>query len=200
VLLDTSPGFQPFGFAGGLYDQHTGLTRFGARDYNPLTGRWTAKDPIGLDGGDTNIFGYVLNDPVNLVDPWGLIWVTVGVDYHGTYNWLRWRLNRFVEDVARGLDPTFPGSDPQELIGLERDLIQEWVPDPTDDCPYQFPRGTRRIITQTYTQYLNRGPGKDLTNDPNAPYYYQWTPWVDNRTHEQFPNSRYENVPSWRQR
>ncbi|MGH7164327.1 MAG: RHS repeat domain-containing protein, partial [Nitrospiraceae bacterium] len=46
VLLDTNPGFQPFGFAGGLSDQHTSLTRFGARDYDAVTGRWTAKDPI----------------------------------------------------------------------------------------------------------------------------------------------------------
>jgi uncharacterized protein RhaS with RHS repeats len=39
VLTDTNPGFQPFGFAGGLYDRDTGLVRFGARDYDPLTGR-----------------------------------------------------------------------------------------------------------------------------------------------------------------
>jgi YD repeat-containing protein len=32
VVLDTSPGLQPFGFAGGLYDPDTGLVRFGARD------------------------------------------------------------------------------------------------------------------------------------------------------------------------
>ena len=72
VLNDTNPGFQPFGFAGGIYDRDTGLTRFGARDYDPTTGRWTAKDPIGFNGGDTNLYGYVLNDPVNLVDPTGL--------------------------------------------------------------------------------------------------------------------------------
>jgi len=35
VTLDTSPGFQPFGFAGGLQDGATGLVRFGARDYDP---------------------------------------------------------------------------------------------------------------------------------------------------------------------
>jgi RHS repeat-associated protein len=46
VLVDTHPGFQPFGFAGGLYDADTGLVRFGARDYDAVTGRWTAKDPI----------------------------------------------------------------------------------------------------------------------------------------------------------
>ena len=71
VLKDTNPGFQPFGFAGGLYDQDTKLVRFGARDYNPSIGRWTAKDPILFAGGD-NLYGYVLADPVNLVDPSGL--------------------------------------------------------------------------------------------------------------------------------
>ena len=43
ILTDSNPGFQPFGFAGGIYDQHTKLVRFGARDYDAETGRWTAK-------------------------------------------------------------------------------------------------------------------------------------------------------------
>jgi RHS repeat-associated protein len=54
VTEDTNPGFQPFGFAGGLYDRDTGLVRFGARDYEPRTGRWTAKDPILFEGGQAN--------------------------------------------------------------------------------------------------------------------------------------------------
>lgn len=73
VITDTNPGFQPFGFAGGLFDQQTGLIRFGARDYDPETGRWTVKDPIGFNGGQTNLFAYVNNDPVNFIDPTGLI-------------------------------------------------------------------------------------------------------------------------------
>ena len=71
VVLDTNPAFQPFGFAGGIYDQHTKLTRFGARDYDAGIGRWTAKDPIGFSGG-INLYGYVGNDPVNFIDPTGL--------------------------------------------------------------------------------------------------------------------------------
>jgi RHS repeat-associated protein len=71
VVRDTNPGFQPFGFAGGLHDRDTGLVRFGARDYDPETGRWTARDPIRFAGGDTNLYAYVLNDPVNLADPSG---------------------------------------------------------------------------------------------------------------------------------
>jgi RHS repeat-associated protein len=71
VVLDTSPGFQPFGFAGGLYDPETGRERFGARDYDAEVGRWTAKDPILFGGGNTNLYGYVLGDPVNLMDSSG---------------------------------------------------------------------------------------------------------------------------------
>ena len=41
----------PFGFAGGLHDRDTNLVRFGARDYDPSIGRWTAKDPIDFAGG-----------------------------------------------------------------------------------------------------------------------------------------------------
>lgn len=72
ITEDTNPGFQPFGFAGGIYDQHTGLLRFGARDYDPVIARWTSKDPIRFAGGDVNLYGYVLNNPINFIDPYGL--------------------------------------------------------------------------------------------------------------------------------
>jgi RHS repeat-associated protein len=72
VLLDTNPGFQPFGYVGGLYEPSTGLIRFGARDYDPHTGRWTAQDPIGHASQDTNLYTYVYNDPINHIDPSGL--------------------------------------------------------------------------------------------------------------------------------
>lgn len=42
------------------------------RDYDDETGRWTNKDPILFRGGDPNLFGYVLNNPINLRDPHGL--------------------------------------------------------------------------------------------------------------------------------
>jgi RHS repeat-associated protein len=71
ITSDSSPGFQTFGLAGGIYDADTGLVRFGARDYDPETGRWTAKDPIRFEGGDMNLFGYAHQDPVNNVDRTG---------------------------------------------------------------------------------------------------------------------------------
>lgn len=72
VTSDSNPGFQPFGFAGGLYDQDTKLLRFGKRDYDAYTGRWTSKDPLIFAGGETSLYGYAGNDPVNFLDPTGL--------------------------------------------------------------------------------------------------------------------------------
>ena len=73
IISDTDPTFEvPFGFAGGLHDRDTGLVRFGYRDYDPDVGRWTAKDPIFFAGGDTDLYGYCLSDPVNFIDPLGL--------------------------------------------------------------------------------------------------------------------------------
>lgn len=73
IIADSNASFTvPFGFAGGLNDRDTGLVKFGFRDYDPEVGRWTAKDPIGFAGGDVDLYGYVLNNPVLWVDPYGL--------------------------------------------------------------------------------------------------------------------------------
>jgi RHS repeat-associated protein len=75
VLSEIGPeagnDFVPFGFAGGLYDPASGLVRFGARDYDPSVGRWLSKDPILFEGDGPNLYAYVLNDPINGVDPTG---------------------------------------------------------------------------------------------------------------------------------
>jgi RHS repeat-associated protein len=71
--LRANPDFpNPFTFSGGLYDTDTKLIRFGARDYDSVTGRWTSKDPIRFDGDELNLYGYTQNDPVNFVDLVGL--------------------------------------------------------------------------------------------------------------------------------
>ena len=119
VLNDTAPGFQPFGFAGGLYDDDTGLVRFGARDYDAHSGRWTAKDPIIFDGGDSNLYAYALGDPVNRIDPSGLDCPP------STLDWLRFAGRLFspwtgptnVLGISYGLaDASFVGIDNGRLI------------------------------------------------------------------------------------
>ncbi len=63
----------PLGFAGGQFDPDTGLTRFPWRDYDADTGRFTALDPLGAKGGDSDWYGYCVDDPVNRMDVWGLL-------------------------------------------------------------------------------------------------------------------------------
>jgi RHS repeat-associated protein len=70
-IVDTNPGFQPFGFAGGIYDSETELTLFGARTYDGASGRWMSKDPILFHGGVSNLYEYALNDPIDYIDPSG---------------------------------------------------------------------------------------------------------------------------------
>jgi RHS repeat-associated protein len=76
---------QPFGFAGGLYDDAIGY-RFGARDYNPATGRWYSKDRALVRGG-ANLYAYCMNDPINCYDPLGraglFVWGSFGGENPG---------------------------------------------------------------------------------------------------------------------
>ncbi len=63
---------QPYGFTAREWDSETGLYFYRARYYDPQMGRFISKDPIGFAGGDVVLYGYVQNDPVNFIDPWGL--------------------------------------------------------------------------------------------------------------------------------
>jgi RHS repeat-associated protein len=93
VTFDSNPGFQPFGFAGGLYDRDTKLTRFGSRDYDAEVGRWTARDPILFAGRDSNLYAYAFNDPLNLIDPSGEILPLVAAGAAcalGSYLWKKY--------------------------------------------------------------------------------------------------------------
>jgi RHS repeat-associated protein len=62
-----------FGFTGEQVDSETGFIYLRARYMDPSTGRFISQDPIGLAGGDVNLYGYVGNHPTNSVDPTGLL-------------------------------------------------------------------------------------------------------------------------------
>ena len=78
VIANTNPGFT-LRFAGGLYDRDTGLVRFGFRDYDARTGRWTTKDPIRFGGGDMDLYSYVHENPLVFQGPFGFgrLWLRV---------------------------------------------------------------------------------------------------------------------------
>ncbi len=88
---------QPFRFSTKQYDEQTGLSYYGSRYYSPTTGKWITRDPLGELGG-INLYGFVGNNPVNWVDPygeyplwivipaWGLLVTTVAEIIHSAFH------------------------------------------------------------------------------------------------------------------
>ncbi len=64
---------QRFGFAGREHDEESGLIYLRARYFDPRAGVFLSPDPIRFDSGDMNLYRYVANDPLNFVDPSGLL-------------------------------------------------------------------------------------------------------------------------------
>jgi RHS repeat-associated protein len=61
----------PFRFT-GQYSDDSGYIYLRARWYDPATGQFLSRDPIGFDGGTQNVYAYAANNSTNLVDPTGL--------------------------------------------------------------------------------------------------------------------------------
>jgi RHS repeat-associated protein len=61
-----------YGYTGRERDPDTGLLYYRARWHDPEVGRFISEDPIGFLGRDLNLYGYVHNDPLRLIDPSGL--------------------------------------------------------------------------------------------------------------------------------
>ncbi|MFA7157913.1 MAG: RHS repeat-associated core domain-containing protein [Kiritimatiellia bacterium] len=162
VLNDSAPGFQPFGFAGGLYDADTGLVRFGARDYAPETGRWLIRDPAGFMGPDVNLYAYCSNDPVNLADSLGLgpNWVTMGTGA-GQMGYGSWQVISGVAAATAGGGPLTPAGAwgiVQAISGVNNFGYGVWNVASgiaTPDKPAAFPSSQKPIVDalQEYNEH-----------------------------------------------
>lgn len=67
----TGSSSSPFQYTGRENDG-TGLYYYRARYYSPAIQRFISEDPIGLYGGDFNLYAYTRNNPIRYFDPWGL--------------------------------------------------------------------------------------------------------------------------------
>ncbi|MBP9663424.1 MAG: RHS repeat protein [Pyrinomonadaceae bacterium] len=68
----TNPAFPSrYQFTGREFDSFAKIQFSRARFYDPAIGRFISEDPIGFNGGDVNLYGYVNNRPLVLVDPDG---------------------------------------------------------------------------------------------------------------------------------
>lgn len=72
-VIDRSAFDNAYLFTGRDYDDETGLYHFRARWYDPDHGRFLTPDPLGIHGGDSNLYRYVWNNPAVWVDPHGQV-------------------------------------------------------------------------------------------------------------------------------
>ena len=75
----------PFRFSTKYTDDESDLLYYGFRYYNPSTGRWLSRDPLGEQGG-VNLHGFVGNNPANETDILGLaqLWTFSGISSWNT--------------------------------------------------------------------------------------------------------------------
>ncbi len=72
ALFATTPAVDSlFLFTARPFDGDTGLQNNLHRWYDPAVGRWLSEDPIGFEAGDFNLYRYVGNTPIILIDPSG---------------------------------------------------------------------------------------------------------------------------------
>jgi len=129
----------PFGFAGGHFDSDTKLTRFGARDFDPILGRWVSKDPILFKGNQGNIYMYTGNDPVNQSDPQGLTVYACQEMFMDKDHW--WAFLAGYSHAYLNTDSNTFGLYPDDNSGSARILddnssggICNEIPDVDEDC------------------------------------------------------------------
>ena len=76
TLINNTANDDLGGYTGHIKDSATGLNYMQARYMDPITGRFLSTDPVGFSVGRTGMFNrysYVLNNPMNAIDPTGEI-------------------------------------------------------------------------------------------------------------------------------
>src|SRR5205823_6969245 len=82
LTYESASGSDRYLYTSREYDAEIDLQYNRARYYDANTGRWISQDPLGFDAGDSNLYRYVNNRPVNTTDPSGKLfeWVRNLVD------------------------------------------------------------------------------------------------------------------------
>ncbi len=104
----------PFRRSSKYTENESGFVYYGYRYYNPETGRWLNRDPIGERGG-VNLYGFVGNNPINLWDILGLKWKKIGPnDDESRMLYLRQSPSDTFEDLA-------------SIVGLNASEHKNWA-------------------------------------------------------------------------
>lgn len=137
VISESNPAIDTrYLFTGREFDSETGLYYYRARYYDQTTGRFLSEDPIGFNGGDSNLYRYVLNNPRNLTDPLGLLVNAVFNPSNGTLKIIDNDTGRtvIVENVFSGDNTHYP-IPPGSYEILEHSHPHWFRLDPIDQYP-----------------------------------------------------------------
>jgi RHS repeat-associated protein len=139
-----------------------------ARGYNPTTGYFTTRDPLGFAGGDANLYRYCANNPVTYVDPSGLQVAVPGPDKPKPKPDGKNKLDesKYPEDrkeIDKSRDEYyFPYLRPYEIVRPRSNAYNCWAyilgitderPSPGKSTdPHDFSAEDERLIQKGYTQ------------------------------------------------
>src|SRR6266852_310286 len=176
-------------FAGGEYSSVTALLHFGARYYDPASGRWTSEDPIGFAGNDGNLYRYARNDTTNGVDLSGLTiapYSPVGPSDVAAYEAAMQQAQMQQAAPAKPADQTqeytayAPGNSP--LIGFIPPLLTPpaYAPgNPPSPVPVWYGLGDFVAPPPNlngFTEPIYRGEGQVGWRNPNTGLKLTWDP------------------------
>lgn len=116
VIRATGPmaALNPIRFSSKYTDDETGLVYYGYRFYSPTAGRWVSRDPSQESGG-LNLYGFVLNDPVNRIDPDGLSPVSI-ILKQGAKKATKGLLRKYIKDRIESKFKDLAQKGAKELI------------------------------------------------------------------------------------
>ncbi|MFN8626155.1 MAG: RHS repeat-associated core domain-containing protein [Candidatus Binatia bacterium] len=136
-LLRTESLDNPFQYVGelGVMTEMYGLHMMGARYYDPRTGRFGQRDPLGLVSG-TNLYAYVNNSPLEAVDPSG---------FYNPFSALNGNL----------ANCPIPGVDPRSGAGME--WVKNMFKPGAIRGPYREYTGVRRLTDHGLKRFFGRG-------------------------------------------
>jgi RHS repeat-associated protein len=170
-------------FPGQYFDAETGLHYNYFRDYEPGTGRYVERDPIGLRGG-VSTYGYVGGNPFRFIDLLGL--TQCDIDF----------ALRFARENET--DQTIP--DQVHPEDLDNAVGRTWHPkDPKNPTPGELDAGMQNLLLETIIHegqhidqpdHLWRLPQDDPERERSHRKIRQSALDKANKLREQFRNER----------